>query len=51
MKLWRDAESADGWFPEGVDLLPSLTIPLVISAVVLIGLGAVVALVRFGHRS
>jgi hypothetical protein len=47
VKVWREEELTDGWFPGGLDIVPNLTMPLIAMTAVLI-VAAIVALARFG---
>lgn len=49
MKVWREEELTDGWFPGGLDIVPNLPMPLIALAAVVI-VAAIVALARFGPR-
>lgn len=49
LKVWREEELTDGWFPGGLDIVPNLPMPLIALAAVVI-VAAIVALARFGPR-
>ena len=50
MRVWRENELSDGWFPEGIDIVPKITAPLVAVAAVVLGILIVVAVARLEHR-
>jgi hypothetical protein len=53
MRVWREDELSDGWFPEGIDIVPSVTGPLLAVATLVVGLVSVLILAatgRLGHR-
>jgi hypothetical protein len=53
MSVWREDEFADGWFPEGIDIVPNVSGPLLAMATLVVGLVGVLILaatVRLVHR-
>ncbi|MET1231275.1 MAG: hypothetical protein ABWY52_00320 [Candidatus Limnocylindrales bacterium] len=53
MRVWREDELSDGWFPEGIDIVPSVSKPLLaVATLVLSIVGALIhaATARLGHR-
>ena len=53
MRVWREDELSDGWFPEGIDIVPSVTGLLLAVATLLAGIVGVwilAAVARLGNR-
>jgi hypothetical protein len=50
MRVWREDELSNGWFPEGIDIVPSITAPLVAVAAVVLSVLIIAAVARLGHR-
>jgi hypothetical protein len=53
MRVWREDELSNGWFPEGIDIVPSVTGLLLAVATLVVGVVGVLILaatVRLGHR-
>ena len=53
MRVWREDELSDGWFPEGIDIVPNVTGLLLAVATLVVGVVGVLILaatVRLGHR-
>jgi hypothetical protein len=52
MSVWRADELSDAWFPEGLDIMPSVTTLLLAVATLVLGFIGVVILaatLRLGH--
>ena len=50
MRVWREDELSNGWFPEGIDVAPSMAAPLVAIAAVVLSVLIVAAVARLGHH-
>ena len=53
MRVWREDELSDGWFPEGINIVPSGAAPLVAVATLVLGIVGVLifaAVARLGYR-